>query len=73
MNCSIYGAFFHERPSEKLVKGVCSPCLFLKHFEGGFAGASELSEPESFLWAVGSLASEPSEVGVLSPRLSSGC
>ena len=49
-------------PSEELVKGVCSLCLFLGCFEGGFSGASELSEPESFLWAIGSLASELSEV-----------
>ena len=49
---------FCERHSEELVEGVCSLRLFLGHFEGGFAGASEMSEPESFLWAIGSLASE---------------
>ena len=51
---------------------MCSLCLFLGRFEGGLAGASELSEPESFLWAIGSLASELSEVAVLSSLLSSG-
>ena len=55
------------------VKRLCSLCLFLGHFDCGFAGASELSEPGSFLWANWSLSSELSEVEVLSPPLSSGC
>ena len=41
---------------------MCSLCLFLRRLEGGFAEASELLEPESFLCAIGSLASELSEV-----------
>ena len=45
------------------------PLPFFGHFEGGFAGASK---PESFLWAIRSLASELSKVEVLSPLLSSG-
>ena len=48
------------------------PLPFLGHFEGGFAGASELSEPESFLGAIWSLASELSKVEVLSLLLYSG-
>ena len=51
---------------------MCSLCLFLGRFDCGFAGASELLGPGSFLWAIGSLASELSEVEVLSPPLSSG-
>ena len=52
----------------------CVPSAFplLGCFESGFAGASELSKLESFLWAIRSLASELSEVEVLSPLLSSG-
>ena len=51
---------------------MCSLCLILGRFERGFTGAFKLSEPESFLWAIGSLSSELSEVGVLSPLSSSG-
>ena len=46
--------------------------LFRERFEGGSAGASELSELELLLWAMVSPASELSEVGVLSPLLASG-
>ena len=56
---------------------MCFLCLFLGHIIGGFAGASELSEPESFLYAIGSLASQLSEVEVWSfcsgACLLSGC
>ena len=43
--------------------------LFL---ERCFAGASELSEPVSSLWAIGAVASELSDVELLSPLPSSG-
>jgi len=59
INCSVYSAFFCESDLlRSLSRGVCSFCLFLGRFDGGFAGASELSEPKSFLCAIGSLASE---------------
>ena len=53
-------------------KGCVPSAYFFGHCDGGLVGASELLEPESFLWAIGSLASELSEVEVLSPLLSSG-
>ena len=67
MNCSIYGAFFCESDLLRSLSRGCVPSPFFLgvHFDSGFAGASELSEPGSFLWAIGSLASELSEVEVL--------
>ena len=65
MNCSVYSAFFCESDLVRSLSRGCVPSAF-------FAGASELSEPESFLWVIGSLSSDLSGVGMLSPLSSSG-
>ena len=72
MNCSVCGAFSCESnyPSEELPKRVRSLCLFLGGLKGSFSGASKLLDPESFLRAIGCLASELSEIEVLSLLLS---